>query len=94
MGNNPLVRTALCEDDSVRTGAATCVNLVAVQYRKFIVRSAGWEVEPFVVIVLVRVASRVAAGVQVRAALGDCVIDVRLIVTSATAGIDALTASD
>ena len=94
MGNDPLVCTAPCEDDPFCTWAATGVNLVAAQDRKLVVRSAGWEAEPFVVVVLVRIASRIAAGVQIGAALGDSIIDVRLIVTGAATSIDTLTTSD
>lgn len=94
MGNDPLVCTAPRENDSVCTRAASCVDLEAAQYRKLVIRSTGWEAEPFVVVVLVRVSSRIAAGVQIGAALGDGVIDVRLIITGAAASIDTLTASD
>ena len=94
MGNDPLVCTAPGENDSVCTRATAGIDLVAAQDRKLVVRSTGWEAEPFVVVVLVRVAARIAAGVQIGAALGDGIIDVRLIITGAAASIDTLTTSD
>lgn len=94
MGNDPLICTAPCENDSVCTWATAGINLVAAQDRKLVVRSTGWEAEPFVVVVLMGVAARIAAGVQIGAALGDGIIDVRLIITGAAASIDTLTASN
>lgn len=94
MGNNTLVCTAPCEDDTVCTWATTCIDFVAAQDRKLVVRPAGWEAEPFVVIVLVRVASRIVARFQIGAALRDGIIDVRLVIAGAAAGIHTLSTSD
>ena len=94
--NHPLVRAVTREDDPIRPRAASGVDLVAAQDGELIVRARVGEVEPFVIVVRMRilvVADGRALGIVV-AALLDSSVDVGLVVARPAALIDALPLSE
>ena len=89
VGDDIFVIAVAIEDDSVWSRAATGVGLVAAQDGEFVVGSAVRERESLIVVVLVRVSTRSAAGVQVPVALIEGSVDIGLVVAGAATCLDA-----
>lgn len=80
------------ENDSIRTWTTTSIHIVAAKNGEFLVGSRIWEGKPFVVVVGMRVVSRIniLAVLEVLTALCNSFIDIRLVVASGPACINAL----
>lgn len=93
MRNQAGIFTLLVEDDTVSTRAATSVDFERAQDRELLVRAVNREVEALVVVVSVRVAVQLTAGLVLGVALVQSIVNVGLPVADAAAGLDAAVAS-
>lgn len=82
MRYNSLISARLGDDNSVRSGAPTCVWLVAAEDGKLVIGSGVGKLKTFIVVVHMRIAAgpNGLALLEVVAALGDGLIDVGLVV--------------
>lgn len=89
--NHPSQRALRVEDDAIRPGGTPSVHLVRTQNRELLVRPSHVKVNVLVVVLGVRVviAPDLDAGLVVGIALREGLVDVRLPVADAAAGVDA-----
>ena len=91
MRNHTLILApTIRKNHPVRARAAAGIHMIATENGKLLVRLRVRKRETFIVVVGVRVPAHCLALLEVGAALGDCDVDVGLIVAGATAGVDAL----